>query len=124
MVNLNTILGIWALIVINLGGIIATKGAIDQDKRILVFGLTLLGVGGFGGLMYVDQRQNKYLYEEDNSLELSFDAYINLPSVPETCIGCKHLHGEFYPNGEMLICGYFPYGPDGNECSDYEILVE
>lgn len=41
------------------------------------------------------------------------------PDRPKACINCKHHHGATY-NGNKLICGMYPYGPDSDECADWE----
>ncbi|HEY9697025.1 MAG TPA: hypothetical protein V6D10_07165 [Trichocoleus sp.] len=45
------------------------------------------------------------------------------PSSPKACQGCKHFYGRSH-NGEqgtnLLVCAMYPYGPDGDECEDWE----
>ncbi len=36
-----------------------------------------------------------------------------------TCIGCRHYHGQAH-GGNMLICAMHPYGPDDQQCPDWE----
>lgn len=36
-----------------------------------------------------------------------------------TCVGCRNYHGADYGN-EMLVCGMHPYGPEGEQCPDWE----
>lgn len=35
------------------------------------------------------------------------------------CHNCAHYHGQSYGH-EVLHCGMHPYGPEGNECEDWE----
>jgi ABC-type transporter Mla subunit MlaD len=35
------------------------------------------------------------------------------------CIGCKHYYGQAH-GGNMLVCGMHPYGPDDEQCPDWE----
>jgi len=36
-----------------------------------------------------------------------------------TCIGCKHYFGQAY-GGHMLVCAMYPYGPEEENCPDWE----
>jgi hypothetical protein len=44
-------------------------------------------------------------------------------SRPEPCQGCTHYHGVAYgynkANREVLICGFHPYGWQGDRCPDW-----
>lgn len=35
------------------------------------------------------------------------------------CVGCRHYYGQAH-GGNMLVCAMHPYGPDAEECPDYE----
>jgi hypothetical protein len=43
------------------------------------------------------------------------------PMVNEhpTCIGCKHYYGQSH-GGHMLVCAMYPYGPEQEQCPDWE----
>lgn len=36
-----------------------------------------------------------------------------------TCIGCKHYFGQAH-GGHMLVCAMYPYGPEEENCPDWE----
>jgi hypothetical protein len=36
-----------------------------------------------------------------------------------TCIGCKHYYGQAH-GGHMMVCAMYPYGPEAEECPDWE----
>ncbi|MDJ1175469.1 hypothetical protein [Roseofilum capinflatum] len=38
---------------------------------------------------------------------------------PQTCVGCRHYHGQVY-GGNLLVCGMHPYGPEDSFCRDWE----
>lgn len=48
------------------------------------------------------------------------------PSRPKACQGCVNYHGIAYgcsrDTRTMLICGFHPYGWDGNSCPDWSGL--
>jgi hypothetical protein len=35
------------------------------------------------------------------------------------CIGCQHYHGHVY-GGNLLVCGMYPNGYDGDSCPDWQ----
>ncbi|NJO10585.1 MAG: hypothetical protein HC873_14040 [Leptolyngbyaceae cyanobacterium SL_1_1] len=35
------------------------------------------------------------------------------------CVGCRNYHGQVY-NGNLLVCGLYPYGPNQEKCPDWE----
>jgi len=43
------------------------------------------------------------------------------PMVNEhhACIGCKHYYGQIH-GGNMLVCAMYPYGPEDEQCPDWE----
>ena len=44
------------------------------------------------------------------------------PSRPKSCLGCEHYHGVAYGYGDrrqMLICGFHPFGWEGEFCPDW-----
>jgi hypothetical protein len=44
-------------------------------------------------------------------------------SRPLTCQGCVHYHGRAYGfkrSRTLLICGFHPYGWEGENCPDWE----
>ncbi len=46
------------------------------------------------------------------------------PSLTQNpaCRGCRHYHGQVY-NGNLLVCGMYPYGWEGETCPDWEAEV-
>jgi hypothetical protein len=38
---------------------------------------------------------------------------------PSPCAGCCHFHGLVY-SGNALVCAMHPYGPEAEECPDWE----
>lgn len=40
------------------------------------------------------------------------------PETPIACQGCDHYHGVSYDD-DPLVCAMHPYGPDGEQCSDF-----
>jgi hypothetical protein len=59
--------------------------------------------------------------------QLGFDRVRS--SRPETCIGCRHYHGQAYGMSQQtrvrLICGFHPYGwTAGGDCPDWQMGEE
>ena len=44
------------------------------------------------------------------------DPLVNQHAV---CVGCCHYHGQGYGH-TTLVCGMYPYGPDQEQCPDWE----
>jgi hypothetical protein len=44
-------------------------------------------------------------------------------SVPAACQGCANYFGETH-GGNTVICGMYPYGPEGDSCEDFEAKNE
>jgi hypothetical protein len=40
------------------------------------------------------------------------------PQRPRACRGCQHYHGAAY-GGTPLICALHPYGPEAEDCADW-----
>lgn len=60
--------------------------------------------------------------EQEDNAESEF--YLNPKVEPNrethpACIGCHHYHGRIY-EGNLLVCGIYPYGWDGETCPDWE----
>ncbi len=52
----------------------------------------------------------------------SFVSYVH-PTATQNpaCRGCQHYHGQVY-NGNLLVCGMYPYGVENETCPDWESL--
>jgi hypothetical protein len=44
-----------------------------------------------------------------------------LSEQPAACRGCQHFHGQVY-GGTTLICAMHPYGPEAEQCLDWDGL--
>lgn len=51
--------------------------------------------------------------------EINQERRLDRPSMPETCRGCRHYHGQVY-GGNLLVCAMHPYGIEEEVCSDWE----
>jgi hypothetical protein len=41
------------------------------------------------------------------------------PNTHPACIGCRNYHGYIY-GGNLLVCGFHPYGWDSDSCPDWQ----
>ncbi|MCU0525817.1 MAG: hypothetical protein MUF72_13425 [Elainella sp. Prado103] len=51
--------------------------------------------------------------------QINQDRLTEVVSIPETCQGCCHYHGQVY-GGNRLICAMHPYGVEEDRCPDWE----
>lgn len=45
--------------------------------------------------------------------------YVSQSARPVACHGCKQYHGQTY-GANRLVCGIYPYGPESEQCPDWE----
>ncbi|MEG3438191.1 hypothetical protein V0288_13765 [Pannus brasiliensis CCIBt3594] len=58
--------------------------------------------------------------EFDNSTDFILTPKIDPdPNTHPACIGCQNYHGYIY-GGNLLVCGYHPYGWQDTNCPDWE----
>lgn len=68
------------------------------------------------GLDFVDEQVTPWATQATAPIVNTVNPFLqNHP----TCVGCRNYHGADYGN-EMLVCGMHPYGPDGEDCADWE----
>lgn len=66
-----------------------------------------------------------------NQLTTALDEWFTQVSTPlsqtvdpimqdhHACVGCRNYHGQAY-GGNLLVCGMHPYGPEQDQCPDWE----
>ena len=59
---------------------------------------------------------NNFADDSDNWLNPKIEA--SSTTYP-ACVGCANYHGRLY-NGTPLVCGFHPYGVEGNHCPDWQ----
>ena len=68
------------------------------------------------GLVFIDEQVTPWVSEATMPITNTVNPFLqNHP----TCVGCRNYHGSDYGN-QMLVCGMHPYGPDEENCADWE----
>ncbi len=116
------LIGLSSTAVIKLGEVLNPHR--NTLKTMMFYGSAGVGAGlfsiGAGMIIAKHVREpmeiEELLEESRNSSDEEFEVIAHIPNV---CVGCSNFHGRSY-SGVQLICGFYPYGCEGEQCPDWE----